>query len=95
MAKEINDTAIADSESKKKKAAKPEKASKPGSGKRIARYFKDLSGEIKKVVWPTKEQVKNNTIVVAVTCAISAVFVCGLDFILTMLVKLMIEHKFF
>ena len=78
---------------KKAKASKPDKASKPGVFKRIARYFKDLKGEVKKVVWPTKEQVKNNTIVVLVTCAVAAIFVCCLDFIFSTLVQLLVEHK--
>lgn len=88
MAKEIKEI----SDTKNKKATKPEKASKPGVLKRITRYFKDLSGEVKKVVWPTKKQVKNNTLVVAVFCIIAAVFVCGLDFILSILVELLIQH---
>lgn len=92
MAKD-KENAKASEEAKKVKASKPAKASKPGVFSRIARYFKDLVSEMKKVVWPTKEQVKNNTIVVLVTCAISAVFVCSLDFIFSILVQLLVEHS--
>lgn len=31
---------------------------------RISRFFKDIVGEMKKVVWPSKSQVRNNTLVV-------------------------------
>lgn len=84
-----SDDAKADKKAAKEQK-KAEKASKPGFFKRIARYFKDLSGEFKKVVWPTKSQTINNTIVVVVTCAICGLFVWGLDslfnFIITTLI---------
>ena len=39
---------------------------KKGSGKkswfsRVKQYWKDTAAELKKVVWPTKEQTRNNT----------------------------------
>lgn len=39
--------------------------------KAIAKFFRDLAAEVKKVVWPSKKQVINNTVVVLVVCAIS------------------------
>ena len=54
----------------KKSAKKPNKALK---------YFKDLKAEIKKVVWPSKKQIINNTGVVLITLALSAVVIAGLD----------------
>ena len=62
----------AKSESKKgadKKAAKTKDAKKGG----VKKYFKDLRSEIKKVVWPSKEKVVNNTGIV-----IGVMLVCGL-----------------
>ena len=38
-----------------------ETAKKPNIFQRWARSFKDMRGEMKKVVWPTKKQVINNT----------------------------------
>ena len=55
---------------------------------KIARSFKDMKGEIKKVVWPGKKQVINNTCIVLISVAISAAFVGGLDFLMSLLLKL-------
>ena len=48
---------------------------------RIKRYFRDMRGELKKVVWPDKKQVLNNTIIVAVVVVIAAVILSLLDLI--------------
>ena len=37
-------------------------------GKRIAKWFRELKSELKKVVWPTPKQTVNNTAVVIVVC---------------------------
>ncbi len=56
---------------------KKEKKSKKQSG--IAKWFKDLRSEFKKVVWPTKKTVFNNSVVVFVTMIVFAVFTFLLD----------------
>lgn len=73
----------------KKPAKKNDK--KDSFGKRFTHFFKDLKSEVKKVVWPSKKQVKNNTAVVIAFMAIAAVFVCGIDFILTTLVNMIFK----
>ena len=50
---------------------------KQGITARISRYFRDMKGELKKVVWPAKKQVINNTIVVIVTVVIASFFIGG------------------
>jgi preprotein translocase subunit SecE len=40
------------------------------TGKRIAKWFREMKAELKKVVWPTPKQVLNNTWVVVVTVLI-------------------------
>ena len=41
---------------------------------KIVRFFKEIKSELKKVTWPTKKQVLNNTlIVIAVVVIIGAV----------------------
>ena len=49
------------------------------TGKRLSRWFREMKSELKKVVWPSKEDVKTNTIVVLVTVAIAAVVMILLD----------------
>ena len=48
---------------------------------RIGKYFRDTRSEMKKVVWPSRKQVINNTIVVCVVVLISALVVLLLDFV--------------
>lgn len=81
--------------------AKPEVAAKangkkadkkPGLIKRTGRFFKDLKSEYKKIVWPTKKQVLNNTIVVILVVVILGAFIAGLDTLLTFLVNLVLNQ---
>ena len=71
----------------KKTKAAPTKAvtavkkddTKPGFFKRIGKWFREMKSELKKVVWPSKENTKTNTVVVLVTVAIAAVVMIALD----------------
>lgn len=67
--------------SKKAAAAKKPKKS-------IVKYFKDLKSEFKKVVWPSKKTVFNNTVVVLITLIVSGLFVWGLDTLFVTLLRL-------
>ena len=53
---------------KEKAKAKADKEKKPGVGKRIARFFRELRSELKKVSWPTRAdtQKKAGTVIVCV-----------------------------
>ena len=66
-----------DDKTKEKKASDKSKKKKQG---KIAKWFKDLKSEFKKVVWPTRKKVVNNTLVVLIVMVISSAFVGGLDF---------------
>ena len=63
----------------KKADKKTEK--KPGLFAKIAKWFRDLKSEAKKVVWPTGKQVVNNTIIVIIAAIILCLFVALLDFV--------------
>lgn len=52
---------------------------KPKFFNAIGKFFKDCKSEIKKVVWPTKEAVTRNTLVVLAVIIIIGLFVFGLD----------------
>lgn len=62
---------------KEKKTSGKSKRKKPN---RIVKWFRDLRSEFKKVTWPTKKKVINNTTVVLVTMVIASAFVGGLDY---------------
>ncbi len=47
--------------------------------KRIVQFFKDSYAELKKVVWPTREQVINSTQVVLVSLAIISLALGAMD----------------
>ena len=52
-----------ESKTKEKKTSDKSKKKKPN---RIVKWFKDLKSEFKKVVWPSRKKVFNNTFVVLV-----------------------------
>ncbi len=86
----------ASDKSDKKKAKTPAKSSGKSKDQKkqpnkVVKYFKDLKSEFKKVVWPTKQQVINNTSVVLVTILIIGVFVGGFDTLLGYLLKLVLN----
>ena len=45
-------------------------------------FFKDMKSELKKVVWPTKRQVINNTLLVVALVIIVSLIVLGIDLVL-------------
>ena len=79
---DIEETVEKASTAKKESKSKPKStnASKIGFGKKISHFFRDLVSEVKKVVWPSKKQVRNNTLVVIAFCLVVGAFVCLLDF---------------
>lgn len=58
--------------------AKPADAKKPRK-KKVAKWFREMRSELKKVVWPTRKQVVNNTLIVLLIMVVSGVVVWGLD----------------
>lgn len=45
-------------------------------------FFKGVKGELKKVVWPTKKQLINNTVMVIALVLIFSIVVLGFDLII-------------
>lgn len=68
------------------------KKSKPGFFKRLAKSFRDMKGEVKKIVWPTKSSIINNTIVVIVVCAVFGICIWGFDAVLSWLVQVVLKN---
>lgn len=52
---------------------------KKSGGNKIARYFKECKAELKKVTWPSKEQLIHNTGIILVFIAIVTVILSLLD----------------
>ena len=84
-----------DSSAKPAKAGKPEKsgakaksgksnkgggkASKPNIFQRLVAYFKGVRSEMRKVVWPDREEVVNSSIIVITTIVFFTLFVLIVD----------------
>ena len=47
----------------------------------ICRYFRELRSELKKVVWPTPQQVLKNTLIVLTCVLVVGVFIWLFDFV--------------
>ena len=54
---------------------------------KIKEYFKSVIAESKAIVWPSKKKVYQDTIIVIVALLVSGVFVAGVDYGLTELLK--------
>ncbi len=59
---------------------------------RLVRFWRETMAELRKVVWPTREQATNLTIIVIVTVFAMSVFLGGVDYILTQLVRLIVAR---
>ena len=55
------------------------KAAVKGFAANAAKFFRDTKSELKKVVWPSKNDVKTNTITVIVVVLVAAVVLILLD----------------
>ncbi len=43
--------------------------------KRVARFVREVRMELKKVIWPTREQLVNNTLIVFAACILIGVII--------------------
>ena len=67
--------------------------SKPGFFKRVGKWFREMRSELKKVVWPTKKQLVNNTLISVGVMLVSALGVWGFDQIARLLVQGLLRLK--
>ena len=56
--------------------------------KRVVQFFKDSVAELKKVVWPSREEVITNTRIVLISISLFAIALGLVDFLLANLVEL-------
>ena len=59
--------------------AEETKAKKPGFFARIVKWFRELKSECRKIVWPTRRQTANNTLVVLACVVIIGIFIWIID----------------
>ena len=82
-------------EAAKKNVAAPAKAvtavkkddTKPGFFQRIGKWFRDMKSELKKVVWPTPQQLTKNSLIALVVMIISGIGIWAYDELAQLLVR--------
>ena len=83
---EIREEELEEVKTEEVKVPKSTSASKPGKKKvrrknRVAKYFREMRSELKKVVWPTPKQIVNNTVVALVIMVASSIVIWGIDYV--------------
>jgi preprotein translocase subunit SecE len=69
-----------------------DKKEKVGFFASIKKYFREVKSEMKKIVWPTKSQVVNNTLIVIAVSLVAAVLIFGLDTVFGLVLKLIYKN---
>ena len=72
-------------------AVKKEDVKKLSFFKKVAKWWREMKSELKKVVWPSPKQIVNNTFAALVVMAISAIVIWGFDEIAQLIVKAVIS----
>ena len=71
-------------------AVKKEDVKKLPFGKRVGKWWREMKSELKKVIWPGKSQIINNTVVALVVMVSSAIVIWGFDEIAQLVVQAVI-----
>lgn len=57
----------------------------------ISNFLKEAIAELKKVIWPTRQDLKNSTVVVISTIIIASIFIGLIDIFFTKVLTLFIK----
>ena len=68
-----------------------EQEKKPGFFARWGRNLRDMKGELKKVVWPTKKQIINNTLIVIACVVFVGIFIWLFDAVANALIQALLH----
>jgi len=68
-------------------AGKDEKPKREG---RLARFWRETVGELRKVSWPSRQQATNMTIIVLIVMFVMSIFLFAVDHLATVLLALAI-----
>ena len=75
------DSTASDKPVKTGKPGKPAAPAKPGVFNRITTYFRDVRAEMTRVVWPSRPEVLNSSVVVITTLIFFIVFITLVDYV--------------
>ena len=77
----------------KSQKAKPAKPAKASVFARLAQYFRDVRSEMKRVVWPNRQEVLNSSVVVLVTLIFFVAFSLLVDTVVVQALGLISKIK--
>ena len=72
--------------------AEETKVKKPGLIARIGKWFRELKSECRKIVWPTRQQTVNNTLVVIACVIVIGIFIWILDLVFNLGIQTLLTH---
>jgi len=58
-----------------------------GATDKVTKYYNDVVTEMKKVTWPTQQELKDATVVVLVVAGILSVFTFSVDWFINTVIK--------
>jgi preprotein translocase subunit SecE len=61
-----------------------------GAFLRLSNYFQETREELHKCTWPTWDELSGSTVVVIVSVAVLGGFTVGVDYVVTMLIRLIV-----
>ena len=59
--------------------------------KKIAKFLDDVKAEMSKVSWPTREELINSTMIVAVVSIIFTIYIFFADYILSQIMRFLVQ----
>jgi preprotein translocase subunit SecE len=62
---------------------------KPGFFQRVGKWFREMKSELKKVIWPTRKALVQNSLISLGVMLVSAVVLWGFDELAQMLVRVL------
>ena len=72
--------------------AEETKVKKPGLFALIGKWFRELKSECRKIVWPTRQQTVNNTLVVIACVIVIGIFIWILDLVFNLGIQTLLTH---
>jgi len=78
-----------DAAPKKPKKAKSKKEEKNVIISRLQTFYTNISSEFKKIIWPKKEELVKQTVVVIVICGLFGAIIFGMDAVFGALLKVL------
>jgi len=78
-----------DTAPKKSKKAKPKKEDKNVIISKLQTFYTNISSEFKKIIWPKRDELAKQTVIVIVICGLFGAVIFGMDAVFGALLKVL------